>query len=67
MKAKYFILSILALSLIACEKDFFETESPSAMDEAVFKSADLTQQAIGAIYNTFGRINPSVTVFVADM
>ena len=54
MKAKYFILSILALSLIACEKDFFETESPSAMDEAVFKSADLTQQAIGAIYNTFG-------------
>ena len=54
MKAKYFILSILALSLIACEKDFFETESPSAMDEAVFKSVDLTEQAIGAIYNTFG-------------
>lgn len=24
------------------------------MDEAVFKSADLTQQAIGAIYNCFG-------------
>ena len=51
---RYFILSILAFSLVACEKDFFETESPSAMDEAVFKSADLTQQAIGAIYNTFG-------------
>ena len=51
---KYIILSVLALSLVACEKDFFATESPSAMDEAVFKSADLTQQAIGAIYNTFG-------------
>ena len=54
MKAKYIILSFLALTLVACEKDFFETDSPSAMDEAVFKSADLTQQAIGAIYNTFG-------------
>ena len=51
---KYFILGALALILAACEKDFFETESPSAMDEAVFKSADLTEQAIGAIYNTFG-------------
>ena len=51
---KYIILSFLALTLVACEKDFFETDSPSAMDEAVFKSADLTQQAIGAIYNTFG-------------
>lgn len=51
---KYLILSALALTLVACEKGFFETESPSAMDEAVFKSADLTQQAIGAIYNTFG-------------
>ncbi len=54
MKAKYFILGALALTLVACEKDFFETESPSAMDEAVFKSADMTEQAIGAIYNTFG-------------
>lgn len=54
MKAKYIILSVLTLTLVACEKDFFETESPSAMDEAVFKSADLTQQAIGAIYNCFG-------------
>lgn len=54
MKAKYLILSVLALTLVACEKDFFETESPSAMDEAVFKSADMTQQAIGAIYNCFG-------------
>ena len=54
MKAKYFILGALALTLVACESGFFETESPSAMDEAVFKSADLTEQAIGAIYNTFG-------------
>ena len=51
---KYFILGALALTLAACEKNFFDTESPSAMDEAVFKSADLTEQAIGAIYNTFG-------------
>ena len=51
---KYLILGALALTLMACEKNFFETESPSAMDEAVFKSADLTEQAIGAIYNTFG-------------
>ena len=51
---KYIILGAFALTLVACEKDFFETNSPSAMDEAVFKSADLTEQAIGAIYNTFG-------------
>ena len=54
MKAKYLILGALALVLVACEKGFFKTESPSAMDVAVFKSADLTEQAIGAIYNTFG-------------
>ena len=54
MKAKYLILGALALVLVACEKGFFQTESPSAMDVAVFKSADLTEQAIGAIYNTFG-------------
>ncbi len=54
MKAKYIILSLLALTFVACEKDFFNTNSPSAMDEAVFKSTDLTEQAIGAIYNTFG-------------
>ena len=53
MKAKYFILGALAVMLLACEQNFFSTESPSAMDEAVFKSADLTAQAVGAIYNTF--------------
>ncbi len=54
MKAKYLILGALALTLVACEERFFDTDSPSAMDEAVFKSTDLTEQAIGAIYNTFG-------------
>ena len=54
MKAKYFILGALAVMLLACEQNFFSTESPSAMDEAVFKSADLTAQAVGAVYNTFG-------------
>ena len=54
MRAKYFLLGALALTMMACEKDFFETKSPSAMDEAVFKSADMTEQAIGAIYNAFG-------------
>lgn len=54
MKAKYLILGALALTLVSCEKGFFETESPSAMDEAVFKTVYQTEQAIGAIYNTFG-------------
>lgn len=54
MKAKYLFLGALALVLVACEKDFFESKSPSAMDVAIFKSADLTEQAIGAVYNTFG-------------
>ena len=54
MKTKYFILGALALTLVACEANFFDTESPSAMDEAVYKSVDMTEQAIGAIYNTFG-------------
>ncbi len=51
---KYILMGALALALVACEKDFFETDSPSAMDVSVFKSADMTEQAIGAIYNIFG-------------
>jgi hypothetical protein len=51
---KYIILSALALTLVACEKDFFNTDSPSAMDEAVFKSANQVELAVGAIYNCFG-------------
>ncbi|MCM1035097.1 MAG: RagB/SusD family nutrient uptake outer membrane protein [Prevotella sp.] len=44
----------MLLTLASCEKNFFETDSPSAMDVSVFKSAEMTEQAIGAIYNTFG-------------
>ena len=55
MKAtKYIIYSVLALALVGCEKDFFDTESPSAMDVSVFKSTEMTAQAVGAIYDTFG-------------
>lgn len=54
MKTKYFILGALALTLAACEKDFFTTESPSAMNTSVFLSPSSTEQAIGGIYNIFG-------------
>ncbi len=54
MKTKYFILSALALTLVACEKNFFTTESPSAMNTSVFLSPSSTEQAIGGIYNIFG-------------
>ena len=50
----YILIGAGLLTLSSCEKDFFETDSPSAMDISVFKSTDLTEQAIGAIYNTFG-------------
>ena len=54
MKAKYLIYGVLALALVGCEKNFFDTDSPSAMDVSVFKSTDMTAQAVGAIYDTFG-------------
>ena len=54
MKAKYFILGALALTLVACEKDFFTPESPSATGTSAFKSALTTEHAIGGIYNVFG-------------
>ncbi|MCQ2343007.1 MAG: RagB/SusD family nutrient uptake outer membrane protein [Paludibacteraceae bacterium] len=54
MKAKYIFCGVLALLLASCEKDFFSTNSPSAMDVSVFKSAEMTEQAVTAIYNTFG-------------
>ena len=54
MKAKYFILGALALTFVACEKDFFTTDSPSAMNTSVFLSPSSTEQAIGGIYNIFG-------------
>ena len=54
MKAKYFILGALALTLVACEKDFFTPDSPSATGTSAFKSALTTEQAIAGIYNVFG-------------
>lgn len=56
MKKYIFSIAIFAflLSFVACEEDFFKTDSPSAMDVSVFKSADMTEQAIGGIYNLFG-------------
>lgn len=48
------VLAASVLLLVSCEKDFFTTDSPSAMDVSVFKSTDLTSQAVNAIYNTFG-------------
>ncbi len=52
-KIHYILLLAAAFVTVSCEKDFFETTSPSAMDASVFKSADLTEQTIVAIYNTF--------------
>lgn len=54
MKTKYILIGLAVMALAGCEKDFFSTNSPSAMDKSVFKSADLTEQAVAAIYNTFG-------------
>ncbi len=54
MKTKYILIGLAVVALASCEKDFFSTSSPSAMDKSVFKSADMTEQAIAAIYNTFG-------------
>lgn len=55
MKTRYFfILSALTLVMAGCEPNFFETESPSAMNASVFLSPSSTEQAVGAIYNIFG-------------
>lgn len=53
-KVKYILMGSMFFTLVSCEKDFFETTSPSAMDVSVFKSAEMTEQAIGGIYNVFG-------------
>lgn len=51
---KYIALGVVALSLGACA-DFFETESPSAVDSSViFSSTTKTGQAIEGIYDQFG-------------
>lgn len=59
MKTKLYNLAIAAsvLLLASCEKDFFDTNSPSAMDVSVFKSAEMVEQTVGGIYNIFGEQN----------
>lgn len=52
-KIHYILLLATVFVMVSCEKDFFETTSPSAMDKSVFKSADVTEQSILAIYNVF--------------
>ena len=54
MKAKYVLVVFAAVLCAGCEKNFFETDSPSAMDVSVFKSTQTTEQAVYAIYNIFG-------------
>ncbi len=51
------VIAAIAVILASCEKDFFDTDSPSAMDVSVFKSADMVEQTIGGIYNIFGEQN----------
>lgn len=51
------IIAATAVMFVSCEKDFFDTDSPSAMDVSVFKSADMVEQTIGGIYNIFGEQN----------
>ena len=52
--SKYIIIALAALSMTAC--DFFESESPSAMDAAaVFSNENNTELAIAAIYEQFGQ------------
>lgn len=59
MKTKLYNLVVAAsvLLLASCEKDFFDTNSPSAMDVSVFKSAEMVEQTVGGIYNIFGEQN----------
>lgn len=53
-KIIYITLGVAFFLCTSCEDNFFETDSPSAMDVSVFKSTEQTEQAIGAIYNVFG-------------
>lgn len=50
---KYLAVGLTILSLNSCS-GFFDTDSPSAMDVAVYKDAKQTEQVIAGIYNTFG-------------
>lgn len=50
---KYILCAAAAVSLAAC--DFFESNSPSAVDgSVVFSSADSTEMVIAAVYEQFG-------------
>lgn len=51
---KYILLATAAVVMASC--NFFESESPSAMDAAaVFSNENNTEQAIAAIYEQFGQ------------
>ena len=49
---KYFVIPLTALSMASCN-DFFDTESPSSMDDVVYKSPEQTKLVIAGIYNEF--------------
>lgn len=51
-----YILMGVAIVCTSCEQ-FFSTESPSAMDVAVFSSPEQTEQTIAGIYTVFGEQN----------
>lgn len=55
MKAnKYIVLALSAVVLAGC--NFFDSESPSAMDAAtVFSNENSTEQAIAGVYEQFGQ------------
>lgn len=53
-KIQYITLAIIAIVLAGC--DFFDSESPSAMDPAkVFSNENSTEQAIAGVYEQFGQ------------
>ena len=52
--SKYIVIVMVALGMVAC--NFFESESPSAMDAAaVFSNENNTELAIAAVYEQFGQ------------
>ncbi|MDD3078181.1 MAG: RagB/SusD family nutrient uptake outer membrane protein [Paludibacter sp.] len=51
---KYFIIGLFGLTLLSCE-DFFNTESPSAMDISVYSSTVQTERVIAGIYDQMGQ------------
>ena len=53
-KFQYIALAAVAVAFASC--DFFESESPSAMDAAtVFSNENSTEQVIAAVYEQFGQ------------